>query len=94
MTCETSEAWGGVVLLAHGFSADIDKQGKENWSHTETAFRFDGRAFTVLYQDPPEAFPAGYDPSRDRSLKERSCWPNFPDLGGQVPARWRPMTMR
>ena len=78
VTCETSEAWGGVVLLAHGFSADIDKQGKEKWSHTETAFRFDGRAFTVLYQDPPEAFPAGYDPSRDRSLKARSCWPTLP----------------
>jgi hypothetical protein len=66
------------VLLAHAFAAHLDEQGQERWTHAETAFRFDGRAFKVLYQDATEAFPAGYDPSRDRSLEERRCWPTLP----------------
>lgn len=78
VTCETSDAWGGPILLAHGFSAHVDQQGRERWTHTETAFRFDGRAFVVLYRDQPEAFPLSYDPSRDASLRERACWPALP----------------
>lgn len=74
VTCEKRDTKGGIVLLAHGFVADTDEQGRQRWSHTETAFRFDGRAFTVLYQDPPEAFPPSYDPSRDTSLRKRACW--------------------
>jgi hypothetical protein len=75
VTCEKSDEWGGIVLLAHGFTAHPGEQGSLRWRHRETGFHFDGRAFTVLYQDSPEEFPDSYDPSRDSWLKELSCWP-------------------
>lgn len=78
LTCEESDRWGGIILLAHGFVGNTDTRGRVAWSHSETAFRFDGRAFTVLYQDPQEVFPPSYDPARDKSLEERRCWPTLP----------------
>jgi hypothetical protein len=74
VTCERSEEWGGIVLLAHGFAGETGAQGRVRWSHSETAFRFNGRAFAVLYQDQPEEFPAAYDPGRDPTLRTRRCW--------------------
>jgi hypothetical protein len=74
VTCERSDTWKGIVLLAHGFAARVDDQGVVRWRHSETGFRFTGRAFVVLYQDPSEGFPASYDPARDPTLRARKCW--------------------
>jgi hypothetical protein len=78
LTCEKDEASGDIIVLAHGFTAHTDDQGMQRWAHSETAFRFDGQVFKVLYQDPHEEFPASYDQSRDRFLKELRCWRTLP----------------
>jgi hypothetical protein len=78
VTCEESDERGGIVLLAHRFAGDTNQQGWVTWVHWETGFRFDGRAFIVLYQDGPETFPPSYDPSRDPGLVERRCWSTLP----------------
>jgi hypothetical protein len=78
VTCEEDDYSGGLVLLAHGFAAETDEGGQMRWTHSETAFRFDGRAFIVIYQDPQEVFPDSYDPAGDRWLRELSCWPMLP----------------
>jgi hypothetical protein len=78
LTCEKDEASGDIIVLAHGFTAHTDDQGRQRWAHSESAFRFDGQVFKVLYQDPHEEFPPSYDPSRDRLLKELRCWRTLP----------------
>jgi hypothetical protein len=78
VTCEETDERGGIVLLAHRFAGDTNQPGWVTWVHWETGFRFDGRAFIVLYQDGPETFPPSYDPSRDPGLVERRCWSTLP----------------